>query len=107
VVRVLKTRNQKGDVMPEPDLQKLLKAAPDHSLATLEVDIWASLDRRIGAQRLFKAVFIAQTAVLAAVMIGGAAAGFRLTPAHRPGVLDVFSPRPTLAASTLLGHRKP
>jgi len=93
--------------MPEPDLQKLLEAGPDHPLATLETDIWAALDRHTHARRLFKAVFFAQTAVLAAVMIGSAAAGFRLTSAHRPGVLDVFSPRPTLAASTLLGHRKP
>ena len=93
--------------MPESDLQKLFEQGPDHSLATLEADIWTALDRHTHARRLFKAVLTAQTAVLAAALIGSAAAGFRAAPAHRPGSLDIFSPQPMLAASTLLGNRAP
>lgn len=93
--------------MLDQDLQRLLEGEPDRSLATLEVDIWAAVDRHVRARRLFKVVLVAQSAVLAVALIGSVAAGFRLAPAYGPGELDVFSMRPSLAASTLLVDRHP
>jgi len=93
--------------MLKQDLQRLLEGEPDHSLATLEADIWVAVDRHTRARRLFKVVLAAQTVVLAVALMGSAAAGFRLAPAYGPGELDVFSPRPSLAASTVLVDRQP
>ena len=93
--------------LPEMDLHRLLEEEPDRSLAELEADVWAALTRYTHARRVFSAVFATQAAVLAVAIVGSAVAGFHSAPANRPTRLSVFSPRPALAASTLLTHREP
>jgi len=93
--------------MLQSDLQSLLEARPDRSLATLEGDTWKALARHTRTRRVFRAVFAVQAAVMAAALMGSAVVGFHSAPENRGAVLDIFSPRATLAASTLLADHEP
>lgn len=87
--------------MSGSDLQRLLAADADRSLAGLEADIWAATAARLEGRRVFRAAIAAQAALLAGLAIGGAWAQSHLTTS-RYSELDSFSLRPSLAASTLL-----
>lgn len=93
--------------MLESDLRQLLEQGPDRSLGTLEADIWAAVAARAQAQRVFRAVFAAQIAVLAVVALGSGLIGRHLIAAGGSTELDVFSSQPALAASTLLLGQHP
>lgn len=90
---------------PSSDLQRLLAQEPDRSLSSLEADLWSRLAQHTYERRVFKGVFALQAAVLAAALVGSALAGLHSAPASPQGELNVFSPRPVLAASTLLTER--
>lgn len=90
---------------PNSDLERLLRQEPDRSLASLEADLWSRLAQHTHARRVFRGVYALQAAVLAAALVGSTIAGLRSAPASRQGELNVFSPRPVLAASTLLTER--
>lgn len=91
--------------MIEFDLRQLLERGVDRSLATLEADVWAGVAAQAKAQRVFRAVFAIQVALLAVVVLGSGLVGRHLATADDPTALDVFSSRPALAASTLLLDR--
>ena len=91
--------------MLESELRELLDRGADRSLATLETDIWAAVAARTRAQRVFRAVLAVQVAVLAAAVLGSGCVGRQSAADHSSRDLDIFSPQPSLAASTLLvGH---
>lgn len=88
--------------MIEAKIKELAEQVPDHALDALEADIWSGVAAHVQAQRVFKVVFASQTLVLAVALIGSAIAGHRWGTTRQPTDLGVFSPRATLAASTLL-----
>jgi hypothetical protein len=69
----------------------------------LEADIWAGVDARIKASRVFRVVISCQAAVLAMALLGNVVAGTRAAMADYPSPgLGVFSTRADLSPSTRL-----
>jgi hypothetical protein len=93
--------------MRESDLRQLLEQGADRTLVTLEADIWAGIAAQAQAHRVFKRVFAAQVVVLAVAVLGSNVIGRHLIAAGSSTQLDIFSPRPALAASTLLLGQHP
>lgn len=88
-------------------LEKLLQQVPERSLEGLEREVWARIDAEADRRQLGRRVIEVQAAVLAILAMGGLALGIAgPAPARATARLDVFSPGPPLAPSTLLlGHR--
>ncbi len=93
--------------MTQGRLDQLLRQPPERALDGLEREIWARIDAEDDKRRLGRRVIEVQAALVAILLAGGLAFGLA-NPVSESATarLDVFSPGPALAPSTLLlGHR--
>lgn len=88
--------------MLKTDLDQLAGTPPDHSLESLEADVWRGVARRQDDRRAFRGAFALQVVILGVALAGGTWVGSHQTPEREVAGLNVFSPYSPLAASTLL-----